>query len=73
MKIFGAMVLLLLAAVLGIVEVLTLADPVRAKMADDGDPFGDPHIPWAHHAGLVALIVALVAAAGLLLRPLRRK
>jgi len=55
--------LLAIAALLLVFELLALADPVGTKMADDGDPFGNPYQPWWVHAVWFA-IVALLAAVG---------
>jgi hypothetical protein len=55
--------LLGIAALLLVLELMALADPVGTKLADDSDPFGDPHQPWWFHA-LWFAIVALLAAAG---------
>ncbi len=55
--------LLGIAALLLVLELLALADPVGTKMADDGDPFGNPYQPWWVHA-LWFVIVALLAGAG---------
>jgi hypothetical protein len=55
--------LLGIAALLLAFELLALADPVGTKMADDGDPFGNPYQPWWVHA-LWFAIIALLAAGG---------
>ena len=52
-----------LAVLLLAVELLALADPVGTKLADDGDPFGNPYAPWwVHLAWFIA--IALIAGAG---------
>lgn len=71
MKIAFAILLLLLATVVGLVEILSVVDPVGTKLADDGDPRGDPSTPWEVHAIYIGLIAALVGGAVLLIR--RRK
>lgn len=68
MRIVAAIVLLVAAGVLGLVEALAVLDPVGTKMADDGDPFGLSTPLWTHHAGLAAAILGCVAGACLLLR-----
>jgi hypothetical protein len=55
--------LLGIAALLLVSEMMSLADPVGTKAADDGDPFGNPYQPWWVHA-LWFVIVALLAASG---------
>ena len=72
MRMVAAILFLVIAAALGILEVLAVVDPVGTKMADDGDPFGNPYVPWTQHAGSVAAIIACVAAAALLLRPRKK-
>lgn len=64
-----ATLLLFLALLLGAGEIMAIADPVGTKMADDADPFGDPHISWPAHAAALAVVIALVGGAWLLLRP----
>ncbi len=71
MKIALAILLLLLATAIGLVEVLSVIDPVGMKLADDGDPWGDPRTPWEVHAIYIGMITASVGGAVLLLR--RRK
>lgn len=71
MKLVGAILLLLLAAGLGLIEGLAVFDPTGTRMADDADPFGRAHVPWALHAVYVAAIFASLGVAVLLLR--RRK
>lgn len=68
MRIASAILLLLVAAALGLVESLAVLDPVGTKMADDSDPFGDPSVPWAQHAAFVVAMLACVGGACLLLR-----
>jgi MYXO-CTERM domain-containing protein len=61
-------VLLAFALLLLALKLLALADPVGTKMADDGDPFGDPHQPWWVHAIYFAAVALLVAAGVRLIR-----
>ncbi|MEJ6789263.1 hypothetical protein BrevBR_06900 [Brevundimonas sp. BR2-1] len=68
MKIASAILLLLLATALGLVEILSMVDPAGTKLADDGDPWGDPRTGWEVHAISIGLITALVGGAVLLLR-----
>ena len=70
MRIFIAILLLLVAGLLGIVQLIAIIDPVGTKMADDGDPFGNPYVPWYQHAIFILIIIACVAIAS---RCLRRK
>ena len=56
-------VLLVIAALLLVLELLALKDPVGTKLADDGDPFGNRHQPWWVHALWFAAI-GLIGAAG---------
>ena len=71
MKIALAILLLLLAAAFGLVEALSIIDPAGTKLADDGDPWGDPRTPWFVHATNIGMVIASVGGAVLLLR--RRK
>ncbi|GAA0610571.1 hypothetical protein GCM10009422_01730 [Brevundimonas kwangchunensis] len=68
MRALIAILLLLFATAVGALEILALIDPVGAKMADDGDPFGDPARSWVSHPASAAMIVAPVTGAVLLLR-----
>lgn len=68
MKAVLATLLLLLAATVGVLELVALLDPVGTKLADDGDPFGDPRRSWVSHAVSAALILAPVTGAMLLMR-----
>jgi hypothetical protein len=45
------------------VYVFALADPHGSKLADDGDPFGDPGSRWAPIVGM--LVSGAVAGVGL--------
>lgn len=72
MRAFLAALLLLFAALLGALEVLTLLDPVGAKMADDGDPLGDPGRSRVSHAVSAVLVLMPLAGAVLLLRGRKR-
>lgn len=56
--------LLGIAALLLVMELMALADPVGTKMADDGDPFAEPNQPWWSHAlwfGAVAVLATFGA------------
>ena len=64
--------LLLLAAVLGALHLLAVVDPVGTKMADSGDPFGDPSIPLSVHPMYFAVEVTCVLTAVYLFRRKRR-
>ena len=68
MRIIIAIILLLSAGLLSIIELIDIVDPVGSKMADDGDPFGNPHVPWYQHAVFIIIIIACVVIASLLLR-----
>lgn len=41
----------------GSLEIVALLDPVGTKMADDSDPFGNPHIPWQQHAAFIIFVL----------------
>jgi hypothetical protein len=60
--------LLGLAALLLALELMALADPVGTKLADDGDPFGNPYKPWWVHALWFAFIAVLATAGARLAR-----
>jgi amino acid permease len=49
-KVVISVFLFLLGFLVLVMEILALIDPVGAKMADDGDPFGNPYQPWYVHA-----------------------
>ena len=68
MKVVGAVLLVLVAAVLALGEVYAILDPVGAKMSDDADPFGAPYQPWYVHASYFAASLACAGGAWLLLR-----
>jgi len=51
-----------------IVYGLGYLDPVGAKLADDGDPFGAPSAWWQGVVGLVICILAAGLGAGLAYR-----
>jgi hypothetical protein len=61
MKKLVALILFLLAGVIALVELIALIDPVGTKMADDADPFGDPHVPWYKHAIFVMVVLFTIA------------
>jgi hypothetical protein len=54
--------LLGIAALLLALELVAVADPAATKMADDGDPFGNPYQPWWFHALWFAIVVLLASA-----------
>ncbi len=64
----AAILLLLVAGLLGVVQLIAVVDPVGTKMADDGDPFGNPHAPWYLHGIFTLLIIACIVIASRLLR-----
>jgi nicotinamide riboside transporter PnuC len=68
MRIFVAILLFLVAGLLGLLQFIAIIDPVGTKMADDGDPFGNPFTPWYQHAIIALIIVACVVIASRLLR-----
>jgi hypothetical protein len=47
-----------LGILVGLLEIIALLDPVGTKMADDSDPFGNPHIPWQQHAAFIIFVLA---------------
>lgn len=47
-----------LAAIMGLLEVVALADPAGTRLANDGAPFGPP-APWYEHVLWIAVIAAL--------------
>ena len=63
MRKLAASILFAIAGVLALLEVIALIDPVGTKLADDLDPFGDPHVSWYHHAAfiLVTIVLAVIA------------
>jgi hypothetical protein len=61
LKVSCALILLLIAGLLAVIEVLALVDPVGTKMADDGDPFGSPRVvTWPELAVVIAIIAVIV-------------
>lgn len=65
-------VLIVLALIVGCVELLALVDPVGTKMADDADPFGPPPSAAGSAIGLLASVV--IGALGVwLARPPKRR
>jgi hypothetical protein len=68
MRVLAAILLFSVAGLLGVVQLIAIIDPVGSKMADDGDPFGNPTIPWYQHAVYALIIVACVVIASRLLR-----
>ena len=68
LRLMASILLLLFAGVLGVVQFLAIVDPVGTKMADDGDPFGDPYVPWYQHAVFILIIIACVVVAFRLMR-----
>ena len=63
MRKLAALALFAVAGALALVEFMALIDPVGMKLADDLDPFGDPHVPWYEHAVLILVIIALASIA----------
>ena len=59
----AASILFTIAGILALLELISLIDPVSTKVADDLDPFGDPHIAWYQHAALILVIIALASIA----------
>ena len=68
MRKLAASILFAIAGVLVLLELISLIDPVGTKMADDLDPFGDPHIAWYQHAAFILVTIALAWIAGWLWR-----
>jgi len=68
LRLMASILLLLFAGVLGVAQFLAIVDPVGTKMADDGDPFGDPYVPWYQHAVFILIIIACVVVAFRLMR-----
>ena len=60
--------LLGIAALVVVIELIAHANPVATKMADDGDPFGNPSTPWWTHALLFVIVALLVAVGARLVR-----
>ena len=60
--------LLGIAALLLVIELIALANPVATKMSDDGDPFGNPSTSWWTHALLFVIVALLVTAGARLVR-----
>ena len=63
MRKLAASILFAIAGILALLELISLIDPVGTKMADDLDPFGDPHIAWYQHAALILVTIALASIA----------
>jgi hypothetical protein len=59
---------MLLGLIVGLVEIFALIDPVGTKMADDADPFGNPHEPWYKHAIYIAFVIGCFLVSFLLVR-----
>ena len=59
MRKLSASILFAIASVLALFEFIALIDPVGTKMADDMDPFGDPHVAWYLHAAFILATIAL--------------
>jgi len=60
MRKLAASLLLAIAGVFALLEFIALIDPVGTKMADDVDPFGDPHAAWYLHAAFILATIALI-------------
>ena len=73
MKKLLAAILFALAAILALLELMQLIDPVGTKMADDLDPFGDPHVAWYEHAALILATILLATIGGWLWRAKRKQ
>ena len=63
MRKLAALTLFAVAGVLALLEFIALTDPVGLKLADDPDPFGDPHVAWYKHAALILITIALASIA----------
>jgi hypothetical protein len=61
MRKLAASILFAIAGVLALLEFIALTDPVGTKMADDLDPFGDPHMAWYQHAAFILVTIALAS------------
>lgn len=66
MRTATGLLLLTLALMLGMLELMALADPALARLEDDGNPFGPPE-PWYVHAGWIAGVCLMLAASAWLL------
>ena len=63
MRKLAASTLFTIAGILALLELISLIDPVSTKVADDLDPFGDPHIAWYEHTALILVTIALASIA----------
>ena len=58
--------------ILGLFTTITLIfavfDPVAAKMADDANPFGNPHLPLSIHTSRMLFTVCCFALSYLIVR-----
>ena len=63
MRKLAASILFAIAGFFALFELIALIDPIGTKMADDLDPFGDPHVPWQQHAALILVTIALATIA----------
>ncbi len=59
--------------IIGLIELIALFDPVGTKMADDADPFGNPHIPWYVHAIYILVTLSCFYFGYLLMRSADKK
>lgn len=57
-KVLLAMFFAALGSLIGLLELIAIIDPVGTKMADDSDPFGNPHIPLYVHAFYIVFVLA---------------
>ena len=73
MRKLAASILFAIAGILAVLELTSLIDPAGTKMADDLDPFGDPHIRWYEHTALILVTIALASIACWLWRAKRNK
>lgn len=62
MRIVFGLLLLAVALLLGMSELLAIADPAGTSLSNDADPFGPP-APWSEHAVRIA-IAAVTGWAG---------
>ncbi len=68
LKIISSGFSLLLGLIVGLIEIIALIDPVGTKMADDADPFGNPHVPWYQHAIYITFAIGCFIISFLLVR-----
>ncbi len=61
-----------IGVLLGLLELIAIIDPVGTKMADDSDPFGDPHIPWYVHTIYILITISCFFLSWLLFRSIEK-